>query len=181
MTFDEQVKAFLNTPAMKAKVKAHYKKMGGSAEGEAAAAAYAQEAILAIITSLPASLKRGPRAIKVSDLVASTPILNNNGDYEVELKWNAKAIHRDSLYDADEGYPDGVENIVALFSTGTKPTRHDVFGDHMWGTFWHESSRYFIPQGYSKQSDPFISNAVAAFNAAHEKDGVVLIAPSKYT
>jgi len=180
VTFEEQVRQYLKRPEMKAQIKSHYKKIGGSAADIAQVNQYAQRAVDAIIDSLPESLKKSynGRAIKTTDLIIGTPLINDNGDYEITLEWNPKVIHRESLYSDDEGYPEGVQNIVALLSTGVKPIRHDVFGDHMWGKYWHESSRYFIPRGWSRPADPFLKDAIEKFNAEHKKDGVVLIPPS---
>lgn len=179
MTFDEQVAKYLKRPAIQAQIKAHYKKTGGSTEDITQVIGYAQKAVAAIIDSLPDSLRKSynGRAIKTTDLIIGDPIVNDNGDYEITLIWNPQAIHRESLYSDDEGYPEGVQNIVALLSTGVRPIRHDVFGDHMWGKYWHESTRYFIPAGWSRPADPFLKNAIAKYNADHKKDGVVLIPP----
>lgn len=178
MSFEDQVRQYLDRPAMKAEIKAHYKKIGGSAAGVEKALRYAEEAIQAIIDSLPESLKSGStRPITTDDLVPGYPRLNSNGDYEVLIRWYSKAIHRDSLY--MDGYPDGVKNIVALFSTGTRPSKNFVAG--YWktaasGMYWY----YRIPAGWSRAADPFLKEAIEKFNASHREDGVILIAPDKY-
>lgn len=179
MSFEDDLKKYLNQPTIKQQMKAHYKATGGGAADIAQVEFYAQQAIRAIVDSLPMSLKSGPRAIDYNDMTYTKPTMSDDGDYVVELKWNPTAIHRESLYDSDDGgYPDGVENIVALFSKGVNPIRHDVFGDYMWGRYWHESIRYFIPQGWSREADPFLKNAIDAYNAAHKKDGVLLMPPA---
>ena len=178
MTFEQQVAQYLNQPHMKAQLKAHYKKMGGSAADSEAAKRYAEEAKQAIIDALPESLKNGMRPITINDFEPLVPRLNADGDYEIELRWKPEAIHRESLY--EEGYPEGLENIVALFSTGNKPLRHSVLGlkKEKWSLMYHQ---YYIPAGYQRAADPFISKAVAAFNAKYAKNNVVLIAPDIYT
>lgn len=178
MSFEDDLKKYLNQPAIKKQMKAHYKATGGGAADITQVEFYTQQAIRAIVDSLPLSLKGGRHAITYNDMSYVVNGMNDYGDYVAEIRWNPKAIHRESLYDADDGYPDGVENIVALFSTGVQPIRHDVFGDHMWGNYWHESSRYFIPQGWSRAADPFLKNAIDAYNATYKKNGVVLTAPN---
>lgn len=177
MTFDEQVAKYLKRPAIQAQIKAHYKKTGGSAEDITQVIGYAQKAVAAIIDSLPYELKGGSsRPITTTDLIIGEPRLNDNGDFEVELRWNPDAIHRESLY--EEGYPEGLEDIVSLFSTGSKLSKNWVAG---YGKYRDFGYRYFyIPKGTYREPDPFISHAVSAFNAAHAKDHVVLIAPKEY-
>ena len=178
MSFEDQVRQYLNRPDMKAEIKAHYKKIGGSATGRKKAELYAEEAIQEIIDSLPESLKSGStRPITTNDLLAGLPRLNTNGDYEILIRWNSKAVHRDSLYNTE--YPDGVENIVALFSTGTRPSKNFVAG------YWKRAGSmmyyyYRIPAGWSRAADPFLRDAIARFNASHKEDWVILIAPEKY-
>ena len=178
MSFEDQVRQYLNRPEMQAEIKAHYKKIGGSADGVEKALKYAEEAIQAIIDSLPESLKSGStRPITTDDLVPGYPRLNSNGDYEVLIRWYSKAIQRDSLYNTE--YPDGVKNIVALFSTGTRPSRNFVAG------YWKRAgsmmySYYRIPAGWSRAADPFLRDAIDKFNASHKEYGVILMAPDKY-
>ena len=180
MSFEDDLKKYLNQPAIKKQMKAHYKTTGGGAADIAQVEFYAQQAIRTIIDSLPIPLRAGPHAIDYNDMTYAMPAMNEDGDYTVELRWNPIAVHRESLY--EEGYPEGIENIVALFSTGTKVSRHAVFGYWSGGRSLYASAfTTYIPENTFRDPDPFISNAVSAFNNAHKKDGVTLIAPPKYT
>lgn len=183
MSFEDELQKYLERPKIKKKMKAHYKSTGGGVSDITQVEFYAQHAIRIIVDSLPISLKAGPQAITYNDMTYSTPVMNNDGDYIVELKWNPKAIHRESLY--RPGYPDGIENIVALHSTGymaEKPVFGYWRGHH---TNYNVTGTYGPYGGWAKslqarEPDPFISFAVSMFNNTYRKNGVILTAPPIY-
>lgn len=185
--FDKAIAAYLATPDVKKQMKAHVAKERqrsggtGGVGDEGTVRAYANEAIAAIIASLPISLRASPNhAISTNDLHIVKIAVNQDGDYEVELAWNPAAIHRTSLY--EDGYPEGVQDIVALLSTGYR-AHAPVWGywdghtassldlrsitgtDAKHTSAWQKSLTY-------RAADPFLQVAVAAFNAAHTKDHV---------
>lgn len=110
-----------------------------------------------------------------------------NGEYHFVIYFKAEAVHRESLY--REGYPDGLENIVALYSHGSEPTKKAVWnrGASEWdyGTKrqhveYRQGRHYFIAAGWYKEPDPFLIDAVAAINAQMNKNGIRVKLDAKY-
>lgn len=92
-----------------------------------------------------------------------------SGEYRFVIFFKPEMVHRESLYRA--GYPDGLGNIVALYSHGSEPIKNPV---------WNNERHIFIPSGWHKEPDPFLTNAVSAINAQMNKDGVRVILDAKY-
>lgn len=123
-----------------------------------------------------------------STLVSTVPVKRPDGSYEVVLKFDLSALHRDSL-DNDLGY-DGISNIVALFNNGYhaknyvygwweghRPTGESVFrsgplqGDYAW-----------VRSEKEREALQFMQDAVAEFNTVYgSKYGVVVGLGSDYT
>ena len=177
MSLEAQLNAYLQTAGIQAQVRAWIQR-NGTGLLESQVMQYVEEAKDKIIDSLPPSLKEGSnRPITRGDLIASPISINAVGEYEVELSWNPKAVMRDSLYlDGDDPY---VENIVSLFSSGTKPLKNPVFGTYR-GKNSALYTQYFIPRGYSRAADTFLLDAIREFNAKYASLGIRLTAPLSY-
>lgn len=110
-----------------------------------------------------------------------------SGEYRFVIFFKPETIHRESLYHA--GYPDGLENIVALYSHGSEPTKKSVwnrgalewdYGRKRQYAEYRHGRHIFIAAGWHKEPDPFLINVVSAINAQMNKDGVRVILDAKY-
>lgn len=190
LDFEAELAKFLDQPAMQAafhsfaaqQIKSGAGGTGGIAQIKADATKATMEARRAIIASLPPALRHrrtgmysvgSDRPITEADLILSEPETTENGDFVVRLSWNPESIHRESLY--REGYPNGVEDIVAVF-TSSKERRNHVYG------YWHGSTEK-IRSRKAARRDTFIQDAINAFNASHRGDRVKIIIedPSRYS
>lgn len=186
MDFDAEIAKFLGRPAVAKSFRAAaVRNMQASGVGVAtmkAAETWAQKARDEIIASLPESLRNSPNhPITSADLLIKPGTVTPDGKYRFELAWKPGAVHRDSLY--EDEYPDGIEDIVALFHKGY------VSRDYVYG-YWDRhrpimayDSRndntgggdfVWMRSRISRLADPFLVDAIAAFNAAHKQDGVTL-------
>lgn len=83
----------------------------------------------------------------------SEPQKQSDGNYGISITIASNALHRDSLW--QDGYPNGVDNIVLLFEKGWSAS-NSVYGK------WHGkniSSRVYNPP------NDFMQRAVDAFNS----------------
>lgn len=171
MDFEAELAKFLGQPTMKSALKSHAVAAiksggGGVAASLEDAKKFVEEAKKAIIDSLPEVLRASNyHAISVSDLISSYVGITDDGKFQFELSWNPAAVHRPSLY--QKKYPNGIEDIVGLFHSGTKASRHSVWGR------WHDH-RAYLPQGWYREAERFLDDAISAFNTQHQKDGVTL-------
>jgi hypothetical protein len=124
-----KVRQFANSPAGKKRMKAcidDMRESGGTlASGQKIVGTKEMnEAAMLLINIIRRYL---PDSIKDlgSTLTNNQPVKLNNNDYEVTVGFNKTALRRKSLY--EDGYPDGVENIVALLNNGYNASKH-VYG-----------------------------------------------------
>lgn len=131
---------------------------------------------------LPASIAEVGETLAVSN-----PVRRPDGSYEVILRFDSSALHRDSL-ENDLGY-DGIDNIVALFNNGYhaknyvygwwnghRPTGDSVYRSGATGDYaWVRSEK-------EREALQFMQDAEAEFNATYaSKYGVVVQLGSDYT
>lgn len=131
---------------------------------------------------LPASIAEVGETLTVSN-----PVRRPDGSYEVILRFDSSALHRDSL-ENDLGY-DGIDNIVALFNNGYhaknyvygwwnghRPTGDSVYRSGATGDYaWVRSEK-------EREALQFMQDAEAEFNAIYaSKYGVVVQLGSDYT
>lgn len=88
----------------------------------------------------------------------SFPKETTDGEYEILVTLTPDSIQRNSLW--KEGYPDGVDDIVLLFTTGYK-ARKSLRGE------WHGKSIY---SKNFRLPDGFLQRAIDAFNASIAND-----------
>ena len=144
---------------------------GGVAQYKSEALNYAKMARDAIVAALPSEIANGVHRIMPSDLLLSEVRVDQNGDFVIMLSWNPNAIHRDSLY--SKGYPAGLDDIVALYSTGFV-ARNRVYGAGK--NQKRVMSRVIRPPDY------FIKRVIQQFNLAHqhEKVRIEVVDPARY-
>lgn len=87
-------------------------------------------------------------------IILSEPKPSADGEYKISINIQPDALHRDSLW--QDGYPNGVDDIVLLFTTGYQ-ARGYVYGE------WHG-----VPyrSKISRESNNFLMRAVDSFNSA---------------
>ena len=196
MDFDVELATFLNQNDMKDSLhKFAIGQLRFNYQTELAVAkTYAEMARDAIVAALPASLKNSSNgAIGVDDLLIFPGSLRKDGVFTFELGWNPDVIHRDSLY--EEGYPEGIQDIVGLLSTGYRAKNYvyglwfghsptmDVHHNGVWKNGAHQldPNRGFVNMRSLKirAANNFLQTAINSFNRAHKADGVrVYIMPS---
>ena len=122
MDFDAEIAKFLGTAQMnqsiyKFAVKALKGQAPGTARARSDAEAWDKKAREEVVASLPDVLKNSPyHAITSDDLFVYPGEVTDDGKFRLNLAWNPYAVHRNSMY--EEGYPDKIADIVALFLTG---------------------------------------------------------------
>ena len=102
----------------------------------------------------------------------SGPTTTKDGFYEYLVIFDPSAVHRDSLYRA--GYPEGLENVVALYSHGSNPTKNPVW-ENLAGT-----TRRFIPAGWQARPDAFLRSCIDTLNSEFTDKNIRVILDAKY-
>lgn len=168
MSLQKELDKFLKSPAGQKRVaeartaalKAGKKfGVGDSAVSTQKAIRYAEELRDIVWSALPPVLKTGENGLEINDIRIGKPTVLANGDIEVGLTFDKDAVHRDSLY--PEGNPEGVDNIVRLFSVGYSTDRR-VFG------YWEGKK---IPSAMRLGGSAFMQRAVDEFNYRHAGNG----------
>ena len=105
-----------------------------------------------------------------NNLVICEPVKTTGGRYNISLKFNKDVIRRSSLW--EDGYPDGIENIVALLNNGYAAR------DYVYGMWKGKKVRSLL----SRDGEGFMQDAVREFNNAYgKKYNVTAILGSIYT
>ena len=86
-------------------------------------------------------------------IILSEPEETATGDYKISVSFDEEAIHRESLYPIK--YPEGVDNIVMLFTKGYDHVSGRTYGQWNGYTTWNKTSR---------ESNDFLAQAVEVFN-----------------
>lgn len=175
MDFDAELAKFLGTSTMKQSIQkfaVNAMKAGGAgtAGSRQQAEAMVNKAKEAIIASLPQSLRDSNyHTITAADLITNYIGMSDDGKFQFELCWNPAAVQRPSLY--QKRYPNGIEDIVGLFHSGYSANNY-AYG--RWASrVMHGETRVYRSRVY-RDPDPFLTDAIAQFNADHKNDGVVL-------
>ena len=152
--------------------------LGGVVDDEAQARAVVENDIMPRIVA--AIQSRIPSMDKDMFLRVATPEVNSDGAYVFHLVLDPKKVHRDSLYEG------GLDNVVAYMSHGAKPLKHWVAG--YWvspgmakrGYVGAQSPYYFIPEGYTREADPFLETTMNVLNGEFRQDGIEVILDDAY-
>ena len=114
-----------------------------------------------IKTKVGADLESGEwiHNFSLDDIIINKP-QRRNGKWSIRLSLNKEAIKRESLY--DDGYPDGVYDIILLLSRGYH-ARDYVYGlvntGLGYGMSWQPARSV-----KDREPNPFLENAVNEFN-----------------
>lgn len=160
----ERIKAFVIKARLSGKPTASGETLVGDREMRAMAADF----ISILQQNMPAQLEGAASTLDYSNVRQI-----NDGYLEIVISFDPDALHKESLY--DEGYPKGLENIVALFNNGYHAKNY-VYG--WWeghsptGTALERSSSDdgdFAWVRSRKEREPlnFIQDTVAEFNARY--------------
>jgi len=99
------------------------------------------------------------KSITLDDIIVGEPTKDKNG-YIISISFKASALHRDSLY--EDGYPEGLDNIVLLFAHGFT-ARDYAYG--LWLRPSWDGGRYVSARSVkSRAPDNFLNDAVEEFN-----------------
>lgn len=115
------------------------------------------------------------------------PFSTEDGFYEYRIFFDPAAIHRRSLYHG--GYPDGLENVIALYSHGSEPTKKPVWNNA--GLEWDyrlkrqhgeyaEGRHYFIKAGWYVRPDDFLRSCIDILNAEYTDKNIKITLDKKY-
>lgn len=161
MSIESELKKWANSPAGKKRIAEEKakklkagQKFGQGSNGVSIEQAkkMGEEMRDILYANLPVGLKA---SVRTSDIIVSAPKVQADGSMLVELNFRPEALERESL--DPEKYPEGVDNIIRLFSHGY--TAHgDVVG------MWHGHEQWNLRH---RNADPFMQNAVDEFNALH--------------
>lgn len=109
-------------------------------------------------------------------VVPSQPEVDSEGNYVFKVKFNPRAVMRDSLC-----CDDGLDNVVQYLTTGARPTSHWVAG------YWISPSSvaatspyYYIPEGYTRNPDPFYLDEIEKIKKELAVDYADIIVPPEY-
>lgn len=196
MSLEDKIKALEKSPAFQKKVaearKAAIKSgkpfgsgsgAGGVVADEAASRKIVDEILAKVDAVIVAKFPNMPNNL----FEVYGPFATKDGFYEYRIFFNPAAIHRRSLYHG--GYPDGLENVIALYSHGSEPTKKPVWNNA--GLEWDyrlkrqhgeyaEGQHYFIPAGYYKRPDDFLRSCIDILNAEYADKNIKITLDKKY-
>ena len=121
-------------------------------------------------------------------LSVGTPTKRADGSYEVVLRFDSNALHRDSLENDDLGY-DGIDNIVALFNNGYHAKNyvygwwngHRPTGEAIGRSMTASEDYAWVRSKKEREALLFMQDAEAEFNSVYaSKYGVVVQLGSDY-
>ena len=207
MSIKEQLKALEKDPKfqkkLQAAVKEKRKKMGaGGSGGSSADRQMADEQINVIKGRIAAAVFRRLPCVAMHAGNSAEGLFevtfvgtDANGDYIYNISFRPQAVHRPSLW--PEGYPEGLSNIVTLYSHGSNESKGPIWnraydyvhrdkdertrkGEHLKMPVYREGRHIYLPAGHVIRPDPFLINAIDAINAEMAKDHIRVSLNSKY-
>lgn len=188
MSWEDELLAYLSRKDVKVAIHQHVvaaRKAGvrfgggnGGANDEEEARAIVEKQIIPQLEA--AVTARIPSMEKGMFLAVPSPAVTADGSYEFSISFDPKAVMRDSLYEG------ALNDVVAYISHGAKPLRHWVAG--YWlssrmvrrGYVGAQGLYYFIPEGYKREADPFLVNAVNDINRQYSSMGVTISLEDAY-
>ena len=201
MSIADQLKKLEKDPAFQKKIKE--KRLAAMKNGQpfgkhingAANEAEARVELNKVIDILESAVSRAVPGMYPPMFIITGPTVTVSGEYQFQLNFDPKDVHRDSLY--PEGYPEGLNNIVLLYTRGAGPWKNAVWNTadgKKWNYPRHRfravyknadgKSKYghhvFVPKGYFIEGDPFLANAVDYLNRTLIDKGVRVILDPKY-
>jgi len=156
MILDTKINAFLKSPDGKKKVaeaKAKALKEGrsfgqsGGSISKADAMKFAEKMRAILVEKLSGIADVG--------VFVGEPVIDADGDITIDINFDPGTLHRDSLY--QEGYPNGVDNIVSLLVHGWD-ARDYVYG-------YSEKANKVIRSIKHRDSNEVLQQAIDEFNA----------------
>lgn len=196
MSIEDKLKALEKSPAFQAKVLAARKAalksgksfgQGNGAGGVVADDTAARQYVDAILDKVYAVLSTKFPSMPRNMFRVYGPFQTKDGFYEYRIFFEPAAIHRRSLYHG--GYPDGLENVIALYSHGSEPTKKPVWNNA--GLEWDyrlkrqhgeyaEGRHYFIKAGWYVRPDDFLRSCIDALNVEYADKNIKITLDPRY-
>lgn len=197
MSIESKLQGYFQTSVFQSRCQSHYKaaiasgKSFGSRKGgasgiganDAEARKYVDEILEFIRQTIVAKFPNMP-----ADLFrVYGPFQTNSGFYEYRIFFEPAAVHRESLY--HEGYPDGLENIIALYSHGSSPAKNPVWNRAAFEWDYNRKRQYgeyrmgrhiFIQNGWWIDPEPFLTSAIAVLNNMYASKNIKVKLDPKY-
>lgn len=190
MSLEDKLKALEKSPAFQKKVaearKAAIKSgkpfgSGGGAGGIVADEAASRKVVDEILAKVDAVIVAKFPHMPNNLFRVYGPFPTEDGFYEYRIFFDPAAIHRRSLYHG--GYPDGLENVIALYSHGSEPTKKPVWNNA--GLEWdyrlkRQRRHYFIKAGWYVRPDDFLRSCIDILNAEYTDKNIKITLDKKY-
>ena len=196
MSLEDKLKALEQSPAFQKKIaearKAAIKAgksfgSGGGAGGIVADEAAPRKVVDEILAKVDAVIVAKFPHMPNNLFEVYGPFPTKDGFYEYRIFFDPAAIHRRSLYHG--GYPDGLENVIALYSHGSEPTKKPVWNNA--GLEWDyrlkrqhgeyaEGRHYFIKAGWYVRPDDFLRSCIDILNAEYAEKNIKITLDKKY-
>lgn len=192
MSIESCLKALEKSSAFQAKVKAAHKaalKSGKTFGRSVRAADHAeiQQQVDSILQAVRVTVQENFPSIPADMFRVYGPFPANDGCYEYRIFFEPSTVHRESLY--HEGYPDGLENVLVLYSHGSKPAKNPVWNTaarewdynrkRQFGEY-RQGRHIFIREGWHVEPNSFLRDRIDALNAQYAKDNVKIRLDSRY-
>lgn len=173
--WESELLSYLSRADVKAEMRSYVssaRRGGGISEDEAHARSIVENRIIPQIEALVNA--RVPSMGTGIFLPVQHPSVTPAGEYSFELYFDPEAVKRDSLYAKGEGLND----VLAYLSKGSKAIKHWVSGYHFSKAKIPE--KLYIPAGYHRSPDPFLTDAVNLINRNYAGEGITVTLGSKY-
>lgn len=192
MSIESRLKELEKSPAFQAKIKAA--RMAALKQGKpfgraigAADDSGARQQVDAILAAVRATIQSNFPSMPADLFRVYGPFMTKDGFYEYRVFFDPAAVHRESLY--HEGYPDGLENILALYSHGSTPSKNPVWNRAAFEWDYNRKRQFgeyrqgrhiFIQKGWYVAPNSFLRDCIASLNAQYAKDNVKITLDQKY-
>lgn len=179
---------FRSNPALLDKAVAHTIKLMSSGSGipgvggTADCANKAEQEVLVILNQLKDAIEARLPGITLNFDWSKPDKPNKDGYFVFNITIDEKPLFRESIGDPDEG----LDNIIKYLSHGAEPLKHWVAGyylsssDKKKGGSYVTAPYYFIPEGYKRDADDFLRNAVKELNEHYAKDNIKIYLDDSY-
>ncbi len=105
------------------------------------------------------------KSITMDDIIVEPPVVNKGGRLSMKISFREGSLHRESLY--EDGYPEGLSNIVLLFARGYHASDY-AYG--LWGlpnqTWYGGSGFVSVRSRKDREPNHFLHDAVNEFNGS---------------
>ena len=189
MSLEDKLKALEKSPAFQKKVHAAREvalKAGQSfgSGGVAIDASSARAELHDILFDLQETILARFPGMYTPMFEINGPAITKDGVYQFDIAFVDRAVRRDSLYEESDN--NSIDNVVKLYSHGSKASKHWVAG------YWLQSTTggirsgaatapyVYLPKGYRKNPDPFLRNKIDELNTRLASRNIQIILSREY-